>query len=313
MGVAILNVLVLHSLSWSHFNSPGWVVMVLNTFGRLIFTEGFLLISGYGLYYSFHNNSDLRRFYIKRVKRLLIPYWLMTSPFFLVFCLLGKFSFCGLLLRFSTLEFWIHGNYSGMWYVAVSVLLYACMPLIFRLLQQKWGGALIILVIEVVVTIVFFFAPNYYRTTSIGITKLPFFIVGAWVGKKSMSDYRLNVWCFVALVILLVILYMYPVCIWLCVRESVFRLIGIIVCCVALKYTEWFAILHRLLRWFGSYTLEIYILHLLFESILNNIIDNGYVKVVIAIGGALFLCVPVHKGCDWGVKKIEQGRFTSVS
>lgn len=139
MGIAILNVLVLHSLSWTQLQHPSWLVTVLNTFGRLVFTEGFLFLSGFGLYYSFRKNNNLAQFYTKRVKRLLVPYWLMTLPFFVFWMLLGKFDIVGFLTRLTTIEFWISGNYSGMWYVALSVLLYACLPLIYLVIYRRGG------------------------------------------------------------------------------------------------------------------------------------------------------------------------------
>ena len=140
MGIAILNVLVLHSLSWTGFNSPGWGAILLTTFGRLVFTEGFLFLSGFGLYYSLHKSYDLRLFFTKRIQRLLIPYWLMSLPFFVIWLVGGRFGISGLLMRLSTLEFWFHGNYVGMWYISLSVLLYAFMPLMFRGIRW-WGGA----------------------------------------------------------------------------------------------------------------------------------------------------------------------------
>ena len=139
MGIAILNVLVLHSLGWTEFHHPTWAATALNTFGRLIFTEGFLFLSGYGLYYSLHKNSNLKVFFTKRVKRLLIPYWLMTLPFFMLWLLMGKYGMLGFAQRVSTLYFWFHGNYVGMWYISVSVLLYLCFPLIYRVLQRRGG------------------------------------------------------------------------------------------------------------------------------------------------------------------------------
>ena len=50
MGIAVLNVIILHSLSWTGLQSPKWIVSILGGFGRLVFTEGFLFLSGFGLY-----------------------------------------------------------------------------------------------------------------------------------------------------------------------------------------------------------------------------------------------------------------------
>ena len=136
MGIAMLNVMMLHSLSWLSLNLPKSVVFVMG----LLFTEGFLFLSGFGLYYSFYKNSNLKQFYGKRVQRLLIPYWIITTPFFVVQVTNGDYGYFGFIQRFFTIAFWTHGNYAGLWYISVSVLLYLCFPLIFRGLQKRYIG-----------------------------------------------------------------------------------------------------------------------------------------------------------------------------
>ena len=59
MGVAMINVLTLHILSWTQFSNPHWLSFLLSASGGLVFTEGFLFLSGYGLVYSIKN-----RYYI---------------------------------------------------------------------------------------------------------------------------------------------------------------------------------------------------------------------------------------------------------
>ncbi len=63
----------------------------------------------------------------------------MTLPFFVFWLLLGKYDIIGLLTRLTTIEFWIGGNYSGMWYIALSVLLYAFFPLIYIAINRRGG------------------------------------------------------------------------------------------------------------------------------------------------------------------------------
>ena len=130
--------------------------------------------------------------------------------------------------------------------------------------------------------------------TSIGIAKLPFFIIGAWAGKQATEGRKLNwLWIWI-LTLLLVMLYVFPINTWLNVREWLFRILGIILCCYALKLTSRLSGLHGILRWFGKYTLEIYIIHLLFKGALNTVIANVNNQTLVAIGGALLLCVPIH-------------------
>ena len=79
MGYAIFGVLVSHLLMWLDIKIPG-VNMVL----RLIYTQGFLFLSGFGLYYSLSKSSEILPFYKRRVKRLYIPFALMAFIPFLI-------------------------------------------------------------------------------------------------------------------------------------------------------------------------------------------------------------------------------------
>ncbi len=136
MGIAMLNVMMLHSMSWLSISLPKSVDFMIG----ILFTEGFLFLSGYGIYYSFFKNSNLKQFYGKRIQRLLIPYWIITTPFFVVQLTNGDYDFLGFIQRCFTIAFWTHGNYAGLWYISVSVLLYLCFPLIFRGLRKRAGG-----------------------------------------------------------------------------------------------------------------------------------------------------------------------------
>ena len=133
--------------------------------------------------------------------------------------------------------------------------------------------------------------------TCIGIVKIPFFILGAWAGKEATEGRQLNVLWVVGLVVLLAALDISPMCTWLNDRESVFRLVGLIMCCIIMKWTENMALLHRLLRWIGHYTLELYIFHLMIFASLPKDIADGYVRTGFAIGCAFILCVPAQLIC----------------
>lgn len=70
MGIGILGVMFAHCLEWG--NVSGVIALIFKPFNGLVFTEGFLFLSGFGLYYSFSKNDELKGFYRKRVNRLLI-------------------------------------------------------------------------------------------------------------------------------------------------------------------------------------------------------------------------------------------------
>lgn len=140
MGIAILNVMALHALSWTQaIEQPNIAVLALNTFGRLIFTEGFLFFSGLGIYYSLTKNSNIKRFYVRRLKRLIVPYVIIALPFFIYQSIGRQYGIDILMLKLTSLFFWVHGN-DGMWYISLSLVLYFSSPMIYRILTYR-GGA----------------------------------------------------------------------------------------------------------------------------------------------------------------------------
>ena len=76
MGLAILGVMCGHYMNHTYQNN------LLFSIARIIHTPGFLFLSGFGLYYSFVNNSNLGSFYLKRLKRLYLPFLLISTLFF---------------------------------------------------------------------------------------------------------------------------------------------------------------------------------------------------------------------------------------
>lgn len=84
------------------------------------------------LYYSYSKNEDTKCFYIRRVRRLLIPFVIMSLWYFLYVDIISSFKPIEFLGRITSIAFWFQGNYCGMWYVAISVLIYALFPILYK-------------------------------------------------------------------------------------------------------------------------------------------------------------------------------------
>lgn len=127
MGYAILGVLVGHIISFGDVESFGFINAILWLSG-LVHTAGFLFLSGFGVFYSLHKRECIWDFYKRRVKRFLLPFLLLALPFYVLVCYVNGYDLLQYLSYISTVEFWLHGNYHGMWYIAVSLLLYIITP-----------------------------------------------------------------------------------------------------------------------------------------------------------------------------------------
>ena len=198
MGIAILGVMILHGIRWAEIEDSLFA-KIASPFARIAFTEGFIFLSGFGLYYSFSNNSNLKEFYKKRWYRLMVPFLIMATPFYL-YSLLDNGDIMRFFLNESTLYFWIYGN-NGMWYISISVLLYILFPFIYRIIFQCNDNKAItlrallltVLCIAAVVSISLL-SPEYYYMTSIGIEKLPMFIIGMLTGYYAKNSYKLTIY-----------------------------------------------------------------------------------------------------------------------
>ncbi len=199
MGIAILGVLVAHTIGLGGIEINNVFLKILNFFPRLVFTEGFLLLSGFGLYYSFRKEPNIKEFYLKRIKRLIIPFALLSAWYYAIVDLWQSRSIVDFLGHISSAAFWYEGNYNGMWYIAVSVVLYFLFPLIYRFVFRGDGSfvfktSLVIVGMIILSAIVMIAAPNYFDRVSIGLVKLPMFVIGIAIGALSTRNI-LNIKC----------------------------------------------------------------------------------------------------------------------
>ena len=127
MGYAILGVLIGHIIVFGRIHESS-CISVISDLSYLIHTSGFLFLSGFGVFYSMNKDNNAKHFYTRRLYKFLLPFLIVAMPYFLVVTLANHGSVLNYLGLVSTVDFWIHGNYHGMWYIAVSLVLYAITP-----------------------------------------------------------------------------------------------------------------------------------------------------------------------------------------
>lgn len=192
MGIAILGVCLLHGLHWAGMDGT-LLAKLVGPFARIAFTEGFLFLSGFGLFYSFSRNGDKRVFYRKRLHRVLLPYMMMALPFFLYGLVRGDITWTEFILKESSMYFWLFGN-DGMWYISVSVVLYAVFPFVYQFVfgvkeeHNVIMRAVALIALSVAACIALcLITPGYYKLVEIGISKTPMFVIGMLVAYLARS------------------------------------------------------------------------------------------------------------------------------
>ena len=163
MGVAIIGVMITHFFDWIHADKV--IVYLFKPITGIVFTEGFLLLSGLGLFYSFKKNGDISGFYKKRVFRLVIPFIIISTPFYLWQCISSEKPWWIFVEKVTSLYYWFWGN-DGMWYISVSVFLYLLFPILYVFLFQKnrfvkLNGILLVGLFYVFAIIIYYCFPDY--------------------------------------------------------------------------------------------------------------------------------------------------------
>ena len=109
----------------------------------------FLLLSGFGVTMSsLRKNLSIKQFYQRRLLKLLVPFWLVIGPLFLLdFFVLGK-NYGWNYIVSSFLGLFTHANLytdlnSPLWYFTFILFYYLLFPLVFRK-KYYWLSALVV-------------------------------------------------------------------------------------------------------------------------------------------------------------------------
>ena len=210
MGIAIIWVVLYHG------NEYGMILPSSLNIVNFVLEKGrggvdiFLLLSGLGLYYSFSKDSNIKSFYKKRVLRVIIPYLLIATPFWVLQDLILEFNIAGFIKNITLVSFWSDG-YTRLWYFALLLPLYAIFPLIYKwLFQSKIANNVIrtIFLIAIVVVgncLIRYLLPDYYGKVEIALTRIPVFIIGIFLGSYAKREKRIEA----GEIVLLLLVYSY--------------------------------------------------------------------------------------------------------
>lgn len=319
MGIAILGVCFAHAFAWAHLDTS-LADKIISPFTRIAFTEGFLFLSGLGLYYSFQKNDNIAMFYKKRINRVLVPYIIMAFPFLLFKVVSGSISFPDFILRLSTLYFLFFGN-DGMWYISMSLALYFIFPLAYKCLFKFDDVRHIVVDVAVIAAscvllcfLMHVYIPKYYTMVEIGFSKVPIFFIGMLAGYLSYHKRRLPLKYFVGGGMLLALTYLLKRedSFWIYYYEMALRLIAMPLACVVLMLLH-SKKLNGIFSWFGRYSLEIYVLQMLMIGAVDNLLKSiGYssasyyiIQTTLSFMIVFVICSPLHSVIGQLINKLE--------
>lgn len=127
MGLAAIMIIACHAPKHGVEMPPILAsTLVLGNLG----VDLFLFLSGMGLWFSLSKSrltvSNLKNWYAKRYKRLLIPYCIVMIPFWGIVTYMNNEGIGDFLIHTSTVGFWLW--HEGAWFVAMLIPLYLITP-----------------------------------------------------------------------------------------------------------------------------------------------------------------------------------------
>lgn len=250
----------------------------------------FMFLSGYCLCLSFKRNSNLRRFFRKRVSRVVIPYLVISIPYFLyrAFIVKQSLSFFKQCLTFaidiSGVSFWLKG-FQTTWFVHAIIVLYCLFPLFYRIIcKGKTAGVALIIATYLLIFFCYYFSPIFDKN-AIALCRFPVFIFGILMAyyRWGLSFKKRHLFAFAIFVIL--IIWIIPTKelmyehfrIWYAPLFVFYITMVIPLMVLMAKMVEKLdAVSNRILLFIGGLSLEIYIIHVMVLNLLRDcrIIEN---------------------------------------
>ncbi|MCD7998120.1 MAG: acyltransferase [Clostridiales bacterium] len=193
-GLSVIGIIILHYFQDIEFypQAPSLLRNLANVWNRLLGSTGvdiFLFLSGMGLYFSLKKSWDLKRFFQRRCKRLLLPYFVFGTIYWIVLDLLIIKTDIGLFLSdLFTISFWTRGE-PHFWYVSFLLICYALYPLIFKIIddnsrKHRFRKEIVLAIIScVIVGFISVFFPDWYEMVEISLCRILVFLLGCYAGK----------------------------------------------------------------------------------------------------------------------------------
>lgn len=312
MGITMCGIIIGHIMGRLNAHN-----VVLDFISKVLHVETFLLLSGFGLFYSMNKGCKIIPFYLKRFQRVLFPFMVMVSPYLIYEFFIEKYSLLRLFLKVTSLDFWFNGNYIGAWYVAFSLVLYLLFPIFYkcvnrkRLLFSSINTLVLIFTLIAVNILIEYYFPLKYSQIEIALRHSPIFIVGIYIARFSLGNISKKTialyWCGVVFIILILKLLTLKYGEWISGSyysdmKQLFYLPLISMIFSLLYKFNLENILMKGFRWMGQYSLEIYILHIVVYRFAVSLTGYQYFENIVGDTAAvlstvivsLIICVPIH-------------------
>lgn len=190
MGIATIFIVLCHS---TFFFDNALLDDLFNIYVVQLLQFGvdiFLLVSGFGCYYSMKRDPSVWKFYKKRAVRILIPYILAAALMIAYRYFVSGDELKWLLYGYSLVSFFISGDLTA-WFVPAIIVLYILFPLLYKLVNKSEVLFLIIAFSIAIFTALPLFQGIEHPmivVNEIFFTRIPVFLIGILLGKFSINN-----------------------------------------------------------------------------------------------------------------------------
>ena len=314
MGIAILWIILFHTSGI--FVVPKFIECFQKTGGYGV--DIFFFVSAYGLFHSKRKQMSLRQWYIRRLKRILPAFWMVSV-------------FLGIMIHWNLYEHLREETFFGFlcpwtnqdryydvifWYIPAALLFYFLFPLIYkyRRIITRWYPIIAIMALFLSSFLSsFLYNREWAPYTPWFIGRIPVFLLGIIIAEhEDKIRERISRFSFIILVLV-------SLCSFVLLEFHAMGVTKVLffpcddfffmtcslpficwICCLLQRYIK---ILNPFVLYCGKYSLELYLLHVAFVSIVTSRTDLFYcINSNYSFGGAFLLSFPLawvlHNGID---------------
>lgn len=284
-GISILLIMLFHSGTFQSITTNPTLVAYLPTNSWIrtgsIGVDLFLFLSGMGLYFAMLRRPSLLRFYLKRLKRILIPYGIIGGAYWF---------FRDIFIRDNIPLFWKDLSLSTFftagrttyWYIALILPLYLLAPLFLCLFRSRFRTPLLFALFVVCIGLALYLGlwkPDIYWKVEKGLNRIFIFVLGCYFGKIIQEKRPMRAkWIIFCILVLSCRGLVYYIAAF-CEPSSVTRIVvrqwynaaGLALCILLPILLEFLHSqrLNRFLNFLGILSLELYLSHLALRNALK--------------------------------------------
>lgn len=299
MGVATIMIICCHGPA-NGVSVPSIVDKVVRSWGGLG-VDMFLFLSGIGLYYSLRKKNILKSWYKHRYTRILVPYLLISIPYYVFRWIVEDDTFLHLLGNITTISYWT--RHQGAWFVALLLPLYLCTPLIAKFIDGKRKRIYPTLCLCGLSVIVYYFSKSLDVSDSISQASwhLPAFFLGYWAGKYVFEEKQIRI--DVVLLVSILIFIAYAVFMYVRLPKDYLLMVPGAILFSALLNIKSESMVNKALSFMGGVSLESYLMNIYlpvvlrkigYSDLFGNYDPNRYIFYLIVIVGGILLAYWVH-------------------